>query len=195
MIKSESIGNDLSGHFTLAGWVAIAQAVLLVPQLALAIGVEFLSRQYPELKLVSLVMKVVGVAAGVYVLYMFRRLLNDRFGFHDVDIFITVFIALNVISFFLGIAGMFEDFEIAVAIIVGILFLVYGILSIAFGVTILKLKDNLFGLLRPYAYLTIGSGILAATILLAPIGMILSMTALVVQGMIFLRAREESEYL
>ena len=140
MTESKPTTADARGHYTLAGWVAIVQAVLVIPQIILAVGVEFLSQHYPPLRLVLVVLSVAGAIAGVYVLYILKKLLNDRFSFHDVDIFIIVFIAINVFMFFVGIAGMIEAFELSAVIITGVIFLIYGLLSIAFGVTILRLR-------------------------------------------------------
>ena len=59
---------------------------------------------------------------------------------------------------------------------------------------LLKLKDDLFGLLKPYAYTTLAAAICGATIILMPIGLIIQLAALVIQGMIFLRAKEQVEF-
>jgi hypothetical protein len=195
MIKSDPVAHVADSGYTLAGWLAIAQAVLLVPQVIVAMVLGLLSVSYPAVNAVVAMMSIVGLAAGVYVLYMFRRLLNDRYGFHGIDGLVTALIMVSCVYFLLGIAGMIPDLEVGVGLISAALLIPLGVLNIAFGIMLFKLNDNLFGLLAPFAVLTIASGVCIATILLAPVGMLTEVAALVVQGMIFLRAREETQYL
>jgi hypothetical protein len=65
---------------------------------------------------------------------------------------------------------------------------VTGILSIVFAVKLLRLQDDLFGLLKPYAYATMASAVCLATVILAPVGMLVDAAATVMLGVIFLRA-------
>ena len=63
-----------------------------------------------------------------------------------------------------------------------------AILSIIFAVKLLRLEDNLYGLLKPYAYTTIVASALFATFLLAFLGFFLDAACSVMLGLIFLRA-------
>jgi hypothetical protein len=195
MIKSDPVVHVADSGYTLAGWLAIAQAVLLVPQVLVASAIGLLSVSHPAVDAFVATMSIVGLAVGVYVLYMFRRLLNDRFNFHGVDVLITALILVNCIAVLLGLAGMIEGLEVSVGIITAALLVLYGIVSAVFGIKLFKLEDNLFGLLIPFALLTIASGVCIATFLLAPIGVVTEVGALVIQGIIFLKAREERQYL
>jgi ABC-type protease/lipase transport system fused ATPase/permease subunit len=103
-------------HYALAGWLAIAQAVLLLPQIAFVVILHYYSESYPVVKVVPVIMKITGLAVGIYVLYIFKRLLNERFAFHKTDILIYIFIGANVVFFMLGIIGLIPSFEMAVAI-------------------------------------------------------------------------------
>ena len=76
-----------------------------------------------------------------------------------------------------------------------VLYIPFGLLTITFGVVLLKLKDDLFGLLRPYVFATIGSGVCGATLILAPVGNLAAAAAYVILGMIFLRAKSEADFL
>lgn len=192
MEKSAEMGKT---HYTLAGWLAIAQAVLVLPQIALAIFLEWLSESYPVLKIFLVMMKVTGLAVGVYVLYIFKRLLNDRYGFHKTDALIWILIAGNVFFFTLGIIGLVPSLEIAIGIATFALMVPFSVLEIIFAVLLLKLNDDLFGLKRPFAYTTIAGGICGATVILMPFCLLAGLAALVMQGMIFLRAKEDVEFL
>ena len=182
-------------HYALAGWLAILQAVLILPQIALAVFLEFLSESYPVLKVMLVIMKITGLAVGVYVLYIFKRLLNERYAFHKTDILIMIFIGAQVFLFLLGIIGLIPALEIAAGIATFVLLVPFAVLEIIFGILLLKLEDDLFGLLKPFAYITIAGGICGATVILLPFYLLAGLVTLVIQGMIFLRAKEATEFL
>jgi hypothetical protein len=194
MVKTESV-IPMAGSYTLAGWLAIASAIMIVPQVILAILIEFLVGRNPFWTMTVAVMNVVGLVIGIYVLYMFRQLLNERFSFHGVDTIVTILILANVASSLIGLIGLMPRLHLAAGVTMAVLFVPFGILSIVFGVKLLNLKDSVFGLLKPYAYVTIASGVCAATVLLSPFGLLLGVTALVIQGIIFLKASDDTEYL
>jgi hypothetical protein len=186
-------------QYTLAGWLAIISAILLVPEIALAALSELAAL---GINLIVIPIHLANLIIGIYILYMFRRLLNQRFDFHATDTLITILIIVNIVFSVVGLIGLLvntfglsSDTEHILSIITLILFIPFCILTIVFGVRLLKLKDDLFGLLKPYAYTTIGSGVCGATIILAPIGLFVAAAALVILGMIFLRAMREAEIL
>lgn len=65
-----------------------------------------------------------------------------------------------------------------------------GVISIVFAVKLLHLPDDLFGLLTPFSYTIIASGMCYASIILSPLGIIGEAAAGVILGMIFFRAAE-----
>jgi hypothetical protein len=75
-----------------------------------------------------------------------------------------------------------------------VLFIPYCVITVIYAYKLLKLDDDLFGLLKPFAYSTMAAGICGATIILMPIGLIIQLAAFVIQGMIFLRAKEQIEF-
>jgi hypothetical protein len=148
---------------------------------------------------------IVGISMGLslYVLYRFRGLLNDRYRFHDVDNLITAIIILGCVFGVVAVAGKIigtfvkintQDPAVLlplVLVFVGVFALVglpLCVLSIIFAVKLLRLKDNLYGLLKPYAYTTIVASALFATFLLAFLGFFLDAACSVMLGLIFLRA-------
>jgi len=199
MVESERIVTTSSHRYALAGWLAIASAVLLVPEIGLSILLKFLGS---GLEVLIAPLHVVNLAIGIFVLYMFRSLLNERYNFHGVDIPIMILICTNIVFFVLGLFDLFSGIimgaaalQLGVSVLTMVLFVLFSIVNIAFGVMLLNLKDDLFGLLKPYAFTTITSGALGATVILAPLGLIAAVAALVILGMIFLRAKEEAEIL
>ena len=199
MIASESALSSSPNYYALAGWLSIASAVLIIPEIGLTVFIGLLS---PKLEIFLAPLRVVNVVMGIFVLYMFRKLLNVCFRFHRADTLIHVLITVNVVFFliglidiFAGLAGAGGGFEIAFSIVSMVLFVAYCIVNIIFGVTLLKLEDNMFRLLKPYAVMIILSGALGATVILIPFALLAAIAHMIILGMIFLRAREEVEFL
>jgi hypothetical protein len=93
---------------------------------------------------------------------------------------------LNLLS--LG-SGQMESF---MEILTVAALIVFGILSIMFGTRLLRLSGNLYGLLKPFCYLTIGSGICLVTVFLLPVAILAGAVADVILGVIFFRAAEQT---
>jgi hypothetical protein len=68
----------------------------------------------------------------------------------------------------------------------------FGILSIMFGTRLLRLSGDLYGLLKPFCYVTIGSGICLVTVFLLPVAILTGAVADVILGVIFFRAAEQT---
>lgn len=183
-----------SNRYNLAGWLAILYAILLVPQIIFGLIVEWTASGHPAAEMLMTLLNMAGFALVIYVLVMFRHLLNERFDFHDVDTLIGILVWANALFMALGLIGIIPAFEDPLKIIVLALFVPYSIITAVFGFKLLRLKDDLFGLLKPYAYTTMALGILGATILLMPIALFVQIAALIIQGMILLRAKEQVEF-
>jgi tellurite resistance protein TehA-like permease len=132
-----------------AGWCSITNALIAIPSLAMSWFLETVKGIGPTLS--QVILTVVGLGLFLYVIYSFKRLLNGRFKFHDVDIYISLMIWGNVVLAVLSLlsleTGKLESFmeTITVAALI-----VFGILSIMFATRLLRLSDNLYGLLRAY---------------------------------------------
>jgi hypothetical protein len=186
--------------YTLAGWLAIAAAVLALPLLFLAIVVDVGARRGTEM-LPALLTLYAGLTVAqtgmhLYAFYRLRHLLNERFGFHAVDTLIVAMIVLMLAMVsvsLLGRIGLATGLipEAVTPLLVGMI-VVFGVpmavLSIVFAVKLLALQDDLFGLLRPYVYTGIAAGVCFATLVLAPLGMIVAAVSTAILGFIFLRA-------
>ncbi|MCP4583375.1 MAG: hypothetical protein GY839_17340, partial [candidate division Zixibacteria bacterium] len=61
-----------SNRYALAGWLAIASALLFFPELGAAFFLDRLSRYIPEIQILTVLLKAAGLAIGVYILYIFR---------------------------------------------------------------------------------------------------------------------------
>jgi hypothetical protein len=174
-----------------AGWCSITNALIAIPSLAMSWFLDTAKGIGPRLS--QAILTVVGLGLFLYVIYSFRKLLNSRFKFHDVDTYISLMIwgniALAVLSLFSLGTGKLESFmgTLTVAALI-----VFGILSIMFGTRLLRLSGNLYGLLKPFCYVTIGSGICLVTIFLLPVAITAGAIADVILGVIFFRAAEQT---
>jgi hypothetical protein len=191
-------------QYEIVGWLSITSAVLIFPSMALGIILEVSRKPVILIFLVPYVL-LFGISMGLslYALYRFKGLLNDRYQFHDVDNIITAIVILGCVMGLVAIGGKVVgtfakiNVEDPVALLPMVLvavmfFAVVGlplcILSIIFAVKLLRLRDNLYGLLKPYAYTTIVASAFFATFLLAFLGFFLDAACSVMLGLIFLRA-------
>jgi len=174
-----------------AGWCSITNALIAIPSLAMSWFLETAKGIEPRLS--QTILTVVGLGLFLYVIYSLRRLLNDRFKFHDVDIYISLMIWGNVVLAAISLlslgTGKLESFmeTLTVAALI-----VFGILSIMFATRLLHLSGNLYGLLKPFSYTQIVSGICLVTVFLLPVAILAGAVADVILGVIFFRAVEQT---
>ena len=174
-----------------AGWCSITNALIAIPSLAMSWFLETAKGIEPRLS--QTILTVVGLGLFLYVIYSLRRLLNDRFKFHDVDIYISLMIWGNIVLAAISLlslgTGKLESFmeTLTVAALI-----VFGILSIMFATRLLHLSGNLYGLLKPFSYTQIVSGICLVTVFLLPVAILAGAVADVILGVIFFRAAEQT---
>jgi hypothetical protein len=71
-------------------------------------------------------------------------------------------------------------------------YIFFGILSILFAKRLLRLPYSLYGLLKPYCYVTLISGACFITVILIPVGIVTGAVTDFILGIIFFRAAEQS---
>ena len=196
-------GTDPKRYETV-GWLSITSAILLFPTMLLGLVLEIGRRPAMLLLLVPYVLLfVLSVGLSLYALYRFKGLLNDRYQFHEVDNLITAIVILGSVMLVVAISAKIgatfikintHDPATLIPIALGamtifaLIGLPLSILSIIFAVKLLRLRDDLHGLLKPYAYTTIVASALFATFILAFLGFFLDAACSVMLGLIFLRA-------
>jgi len=175
----------------LAGWCSITNALIAIPSLAMSWFLDPVKAIGPRLS--QAVLTVVGLGLFLYVISSFKKLLNIRFKFHEVDIYISLMIWGNIVLAILSLlslgTGQLESFMELLTVAALIFF---GILSIMFGTRLLRLSGDLYGLLKPFCYVTIGSGICLVTVFLLPVAILAGAIADVILGVIFFRAAEQT---
>lgn len=182
--------------YTLAGWLSILQAViLLLPKVVLDLFVEHMSLSgYGIIQLIT-GFQAVGMLVGIYVLFTFRRLLNERHSFHNTDTLINALICCYAAAVLIGAVDLVLNPQFSVMIALPIIYGLSSLISIVYAIRLLKLECNLSGLLKPYVYSTIASGVCGVTLVLGEYGRPIFMVSLILLGMILIRAESEPEYL
>ena len=184
-------------QYTLAGWLSILLAVFLLPK----VGVDFLLRFVSPSPTGSDILRFIiafHLAAdllGIYVLFMFRRLLNERHSFHRADRLITALMCCYAAGALTASAGLVMYQVTDIIVILWIISVLSSLISIVYATRLLKLDDNLSGLLKPYVYSTITGGACNATVVLGQFGSLILMVSFVFLGLILIRAESEPEYL
>jgi len=178
------------GQLNLAGWLSITNAIFAIPSIIMSWFLDTVEGMGPKLS--QAILTVVGLGLFLYIVSSLRKLLNSRFQFHDVDIYISLLIWGNIILAILSLFSLgSRRLDWAMWILSMIAFIVFGILSIMFATRLMRLSNNLYGLLKPFSYTNIVSGICFITVLLAPLGIIAGAVADVILGVIFFRAAEQ----
>jgi len=172
---SVTVGLVTIEQLNLAAWLSIISAALSIPLFLFGF---YRGEQNPFSFVVSILMA--GIA--VYILVIFKKLLNNRFNFRKTDSLIMFVIMLNI-------AGVIIAHLPGSIVLIGILyFICFGIVNIAFGIKLLDLPNNLYGLLKPFSYGLIILGLCSASIIGVFLALLVSMVLDVILAMIFFRS-------
>ncbi len=192
-------------RYSLAGWVAIAQAIIFPLGILMAvaqglIGVAVFGYHGPSFGPGDMLFMLFTVM-WAYTLWMFRVYLNERYGYHDLDFLITAAICVTILlqtaSFGLrGIAIGLAPIAGTVFVVLNLMFAVFamitaGILDILIAVKLLQIRQGSNDLLKAFAYITMAVGVLEVTVILSPLAFVLVPVYSVILGMIFLGKQEE----
>lgn len=206
--KIEGISIMNENPYKTAGWLSIVAAVLFPLAFAVSIlqgviGIAKFRYQGPTMGPSDLLFIIFTVVA-VYTLIVFRRLLNERYDFSDIDTWITFSIVWSIafqivsISYRAIIIVLWPIPQLAYTLmslgIMVVFLLSGGIIDLVVAVKLLRVKDRFNDLIRGLAYINIVSGICMVTVILSPISLILVPIWWVILAMVFLREKEEVEF-
>jgi hypothetical protein len=154
------------------GWLSIAYGIISIPY---TIFVYAFALIYPgETNILGVVLSVLYLGTFIYLYIFLKRFLNKIHKFHNVDKIIRNILLINIIFFVLS--------ELLIPL---------GILLILFGIRLLSLKNDLFGLLKPLSYQTIATGVLLSSVVLFPLSLIPGVITSVIMGIIYIRSASE----
>lgn len=203
MNANKVVSMDVS-RYILAGWLSILQAVILLLKggvdlfgVGVDLFVENMSQPPSGDDIIQLYtgFHVVVDLMGIYVLLMFRRLLNERHNFHKADTLIYGLIFCYTAGALIFVAGLALIPQYSAMVAHYLIYFLSSLISIVYATRLLKLESNLSRLLKPYVYSTIASGVCSATLVLGQIGSLIFMVSLIFLGIILIRAESEPEYL
>lgn len=197
-----------SNKYSLAGWLAIVQAVIFplgfvigIIEAGIASGVFDIHRPFfgP-----SDILMLIFTAIGIYTLLMFKKLLNEHYGYHDLNLLIYISIwwavMFEVIGLGIGLTAMaIWPVDKVVFMVIYIIFfagamVAIGIVDILIAVKLLKIKENFGEYVRAFAYISLVAGICEVTVFLAPLSLILIPVSAIVLALIFFRDTQAVEY-
>lgn len=203
-------------QLNLAGWLSIANAVLLPVSFALVVLVQFSSREYSQL--ILLLVLIIPIIRHGFYLYTFsclKKILTSRFQFRDADKFISqilrlnrlpfVWIALNItlvltlglIERITGVAKLELEglgWMLVVSLgLYGLAMILTGIFYMLTGVEISRLcRNRRKEVLGAFSQSLTITGWLLASLFLAPLGFLFAIQADVLLGSIFFNIARES---
>ena len=194
--------------YKLAGWLAVVQAILFPVGVVAGIveavvAGELFNVRKPFIGPSDMLM-IVFTAIGVYTLLMFRRLLHERYDYHDLDLLIIISIWWAIVFQIIGLglnllAMIFWPVD---TIVMAVTFLVFftaamvtiGIVDILIAAKLLKIKESLSEYVRGLAYVTMAAGICEVSVIFSPFSLILIPVSAGILALVFFRDRQEVDF-
>jgi len=194
MSTEKAVSTGVS-QYALAGWLSILQAVIILPKVGVDLFVESMSLSGYGILQLFIGFDVVSRLIGIYVLIMFRRLLNERHSFYSADKLINALILCYAALALFWALDLVLNPQFNTLFALPFIYVLSSLISIVYAVRLLRLESSLSGMLRPYVYATIAGGVLSATVVLGEYGRPITMVSLILLGIILIRAESEPEYL
>lgn len=150
------------------------------------------SRKDFDSALVLTIIEVAGTVLFMIVLVCFKRFLSRLLAFSEVNNHIDIFIIAGSISAALSIITLLiPDLKTAIESVMLVLIIIQGVIQIHMGYTLLKLPYNPGGLLKPFCYLTIATGIMTVSIILLPFALVASALSDLMLASMFMGAAKQ----
>jgi hypothetical protein len=168
----------------IAGWLAMTSAFLTLPLVYLSFKLE--GRIDLEATVSQTIIQIFGTVLFVAIILYLRKLLNSLFNFHDTDRNIDLMIVTGAVTGIISTVALYvPSLKGSVEYAVIVILIVQGIVQLQFGYKLLKLPDDLGGMLRPFCYVNMATGIFLASIVLIPMGILASAISDLMLGTIF----------
>jgi hypothetical protein len=174
----------------LAGWLAVLSGVALVPEVLLLLGFDTGRMASMSVLAAAAMILALRIAFTSYALLRFRASLSRLLGFHGLDALIPAMIVASITLGFVVIAARLPETSVSdMAIWMSLLLIggVAGVLSVAIGWRLLELDADLGGLGKPFAWSCILAPLCFATVIAAPLGLLLLAASSILLGLILLR--------
>jgi len=127
-----------------------------------------------------------GTLLFVLIARYMKKLLNMQFAFHSTDRQINLMIMANVVSGALALTGvLFPPLKASLGLASMIVIIFQGVAQIQFGYKLQQLPDNLDGILKPFCYSNIATGICIASVVFIIVAVVVSAISDLMIGTIF----------
>lgn len=168
----------------IAGSLAMVSAFLTLPLAYLSFKLE--GRTDASANGIQTFIQTSGTLLFVTILLYLKKLLNSIFKFYDSDKSIGLMIMASMVTgaVTIGIFS-FPTLKESLASVVIVILAILGIVQVQFGYKLLKLPNDLGGMLKPFCYANMITGILLATVLLMPLSILTSAISDLMLGTIF----------
>lgn len=178
----------------LGGWLAIGAAIALIPEVALFLLLDNGLAADRWLLVAAVAMLATRIFCLSYALLRFRALLVRVFAYHGLDIIVPALIALSValvvaqLLVRLPVTESIPNFGAMILLTTGV---PLGVLSFMTGWRLLRLGVDIGEFGRPYAWTCIVAPLCFATVIGAPIGVLVLAAGSVLLGLTLLRGPVE----
>ncbi|MEI6305887.1 MAG: hypothetical protein WCP33_03600, partial [Deltaproteobacteria bacterium] len=147
------------------GWLTMVSAFASIPLSYLDFKLE--GKVDAVAALIQGVLQIAGTLLFVIITLLLKRFLNRLLMFHHTDKCIELMIMANIVSGVFILGGLALPKIREAAGIAALLMVVFeGVIQLQFGYKLLKLENSLGGLLKPYCYLNMATGVCVASIVL-----------------------------
>jgi hypothetical protein len=194
--------------YTRAGWLAIIGAILFpvgfgVAVFTAVISAKAFSYQGPIIGPADFIFWI-QIACVVYALYMFRRYLNERYEYREINTLIMASILWSIVFTVIGfvlklmmiVLGI-ENEPAGTVLMLGFMavaMITIGVIDIMIATRLLRDKARFTDMIGVFAYVTMVAGICEVSLILLPLSLLLVPVTCVILGIILLRANEEAEF-
>ena len=163
----------------------MASAFLTLPLVYLSFKLE--GRIDVKATVIQALIQTFGTFLFVAIILYLKKLLNSLFNFHDTDRNLDLMIVTGAVTGIISPVALYAPpLKASVEQAVIIILIVQGIVQLQFGYKLLKLPGDLGGMLKPFCYANIATGIFLASIVLIPLGILASAISDLMLGTIFL---------
>lgn len=162
----------------------MASAFLTLPLIYLSYLIE--SRTDAVATLVAAAIQLSGTMLFVAIVCYLKKLLNAVFRFHDTDRNLNLLVIAAIVIGVLSLGALYsEPLKQSLGSAVIVVLIAQGIVQAHFGYRLLKLPYDLGGMLKPFCYANMATGVLLASVVLIPAGILVSAISDLMLGTIF----------
>lgn len=169
---------------TTAGWLAMASAFFTLPMVYFSFQLSS-STDVGSITILTMI-EVAGTIMLIGILWYLKLFLNGLFEFGDTNKNINLLISLGIITGMLSVAAHYVlPLKETIENIALVILIFQGGVQVHFGYKLMKLPSDLGGLLKPFCYINIVTGVLMASVVMIPLAIFVSAVSDVMLGTIF----------